>query len=161
MVDGRDEQVSPARVDVVEGYEFLGDTFERTVDDKGRIVLPAGPQRDAYEGRAWITLYRGCLALWTRRSYGAYLRLVEDQEEAEMLPPRSLEAIRRSTAMVTIDAQGRFGLPAGMREARGIGGHGSKVVVEGQGDRLEIRAVDRPDEAMPDPELVVGMTKHR
>lgn len=161
MSEQHGEQLTPARVDEADGYEHFADTFERTVDDKGRIVLPAGPQRDAYEGQAWISLYRGCLAVWTRRSYGAYLRLVEAQEEAEMLPPRSLEAIRRSSSMVTIDSQGRFGLPAAMRDARGIGGHGSKVIVEGQGDRLEIRAADRPDDAMPDPELVVGMTKHR
>ena len=35
---------------------FPGHTFERTVDDKGRIVLPAGPRRDAFDGRAWISL---------------------------------------------------------------------------------------------------------
>jgi bifunctional DNA-binding transcriptional regulator/antitoxin component of YhaV-PrlF toxin-antitoxin module len=63
--------------------------------------------------------------------------------------------------MVTIDAQGRFGLPARLRDAYGIGAQGSKVTVDGQGDRLEIRAADRPDEAMPEVDTVVGMWKHR
>ena len=33
---------------LVEGYELLTGGYERTVDEKGRIVLPAGPWREAF-----------------------------------------------------------------------------------------------------------------
>jgi DNA-binding transcriptional regulator/RsmH inhibitor MraZ len=156
-----EEGVSAAKLAFEEGYEHFADSFDRAVDDKGRIVLPAGPQRDAFEGRAWLTPYRGCLALWTRRSFESSLRSIEEQEEEGTMPARSVEAWRRSAVMVTIDAQGRFGIPARLRDSHGIGVHGSKVTVDGQGDRLEIRAADRPDEAMPEVDTVVGMWKHR
>ena len=72
----------------------------------------------------------GCLAVWTqpqlrrrpatrsrsRRSAGTHAR------------PAPLEVFRRSTCMVTIDGQGRLGLPARLRERRrhrrpGLEGH--------------------------------------
>jgi DNA-binding transcriptional regulator/RsmH inhibitor MraZ len=156
-----EEQSGGSLLRFEEGYEHFGDSFERTVDDKGRLVLPSGPQRDAFEGRAWLTPWKGSVALWTRRSYGALLLRIEEQERDRTLPENSVEAIRRSTVMVSIDGQGRFGIPAALRESRGIGGHGSKVVVEGQGDRLEIRAIEHPDPMTPDTDTVVGLTKHR
>ena len=156
-----EEQAGGSLLRFEEGYEHFGDTFPRTIDDKGRIVLPSGPQRDAFEGRAWLTPWKGSLALWTRRSYGAFLQRIEEQERERTLPENSVEAIRRSTVRVTIDAQGRFGIPAPLRESRGIGGQGSKVIVEGQGDRLEIRATDRPDPVTPDTDTVLGLAKHR
>lgn len=143
-----------------EGHEDLVDNFDRTIDDKGRIVLPSGPQRDAFAGRAWLTTYKGCLAVWTQRSFRAVLADIERQVIAQTLPEHSVEAVRGAAVMVTIDSQGRFPLPAKLRDPVGIGGHGARVAVVGQGDRLEIRPIDRPDPNLPDVGTVFDMFKH-
>ena len=132
---------SPLQLD--EGYELLTGGYERTVDEKGRIVLPAGPWRDAFGGRAWIGPYKGqSLALWTARSFAAALTKIAEQETARALPDGAIEAFRQANPTVTIDAQGRLTLPPPLRELRGIGAQGSMVFIEGQGDRLEIRRLD-------------------
>lgn len=143
MVEGsRADETSGSPLQLVEGYEYLTGGYERTVDDKGRVVLPAGPWRDAFDGRAWIGPYKGqALVLWTARSFGAALTKIAEQETSRALPDGAIEAFRQANPVVPIDAQGRLTLPPHLRELRGIGGQGSLVFIEGQGDRLEIRTI--------------------
>jgi DNA-binding transcriptional regulator/RsmH inhibitor MraZ len=127
-----------------EGYEHLGERQERTIDDKGRIVLPAGAWRDAFAGGARLTLFRGCLALWTIRSYGAFVGQLHADQRMGRHKPGTVEAFRAETRHVALDGQGRLTLPTELRELVGIGGPGDRVSIEGQGDRLEFRPVDQP-----------------
>jgi len=127
-----------------EGYEHLGQREERTVDDKGRVILPAGAWRDVFADGARLTLFRGCLALWTLRSYGAFVAELHADQRQGKNPPGTVEAFRAETRHISLDGQGRLTLPAELRELVGIGGHGSTVSIEGQGDRLEFRPADRP-----------------
>jgi DNA-binding transcriptional regulator/RsmH inhibitor MraZ len=121
------------------GYEHLGQREERLLDEKGRLVLPAGDWREAFAGGARLTLFRGCLALWTLRSYGSIVgRIHADQREGRQ-KPGTVEAFRAETRHVNLDSQGRLTLPADLRELVGIGGQGSTVLIEGQGDHLEFR----------------------
>ena len=140
------EQAGPehgSALQLVEGYELLTGGYERTVDDKGRIVLPAGPWREAFAGRAWIGPYKGqSLVLWTARSFAVALQKVADQETARALPDGTIEHFRQANPQVAIDGQGRLTLPPGLRQLRGIDAQGSMVFIEGQGDRLEIRRLD-------------------
>ncbi len=125
------------------GYEYLAGYEERTVDDKGRLVLPAGPWRDAFSGGARLTSWKGHLALWTVRGWGDVVAEVHAEQKLGTRPAGTVEGFRRSTQMVTIDGQGRFALPPRLRERAGIGGQGSLVAIDGQGDRLEIWALER------------------
>jgi DNA-binding transcriptional regulator/RsmH inhibitor MraZ len=126
-----------------EGYEHLGQREERTVDDKGRVILPAGAWRDVFADGARLTLFRGCIALWTLRSYGAFVAQLHADQRLGKHRPDTVEAFRAETRHISLDGQGRLTLPAELRELVGIGGQGSSVVIEGQGDRLEFRPADR------------------
>lgn len=126
-----------------EGYEHLGQREERTVDEKGRIVLPAGAWRDAFAGGARLTPFQGCIALWTLRSYGSIVARIHAEQRAGRARPGTVEAFRAETRHINLDSQGRLTLPPELRELVGIGGQGDQVVIEGQGDRLEFRAGGR------------------
>jgi len=116
---------------------------ERTVDDKGRVVLPAGDWRDTFAGKAWIGPWKnGSLALWNAESFKALLDKVAEQEHDRVVPDGTIEAFRQKNPVVPIDAQGRFTIPPQLRELRDIPG-GGVVFMEGQGDRLEIRLISR------------------
>ena len=127
-----------------EGYEHLGQRELRTIDDKGRVILPAGAWRDVFAGGARLTPFQGCLALWTLRSYGSVVARIHAEQRAGRTNPGTVEAFRAETRHISLDGQGRLTLPAELRELVGIGGHGSSVSIEGQGDRLEFRPADRP-----------------
>lgn len=159
MVDG--EQQIPLQ-QLPEGYELLSGEQERTVDDKGRIVLPAGQWRDAFDGRAWIGPYKGgSLVLWTARSFAYALSEIAAQETSRALPDGTIEHFRRANPQVTIDAQGRLTLPPALRELRRIE-IGGQVYLEGQGDRLEIRRLDTTNRLSPDEyDAVMDLFSHR
>ena len=127
-----------------EGYEHLGQREDRTVDEKGRVILPAGAWRDVFADGARLTLFRGCIALWTLRSYGAVVAQLHAEQRLGKRKPGTVEAFRAETRHINLDGQGRLTLPAELRELVGIGGHGSMVTIEGQGDRLEFRPAAQP-----------------
>jgi DNA-binding transcriptional regulator/RsmH inhibitor MraZ len=127
-----------------EGYEHLGMREERNLDDKGRVILPAGDWREAFAGGARLTPYRGSLALWTIRSYGSYVARLDAAQREKRVRTGTLDVFRAETRHVTLDNQGRLTLPPDLRDLVGIGGHGSTVVIEGQGDHLEFKPGGRP-----------------
>lgn len=141
MVDAGEQSSAPLQA-LPEGYELLSGEAERTVDEKGRIVLPAGHWREAFAGKAWIGPFKGrSLVLWTERSFAHALSEIAAQETARTLPDGSIEHFRRANPQVSIDAQGRLTLPPALRELRNIEPN-SQVLLEGQGDRLELRRLD-------------------
>jgi DNA-binding transcriptional regulator/RsmH inhibitor MraZ len=143
------EDVKRSLLQLTDDYELLSGDHERTVDEKGRVVLPAGQWRDTFAGRAWIGPYKGqSLAMFTARSFARLLEKVADQEAARMVPDGSIENLRRANPMIPIDSQGRFTIPPHLREIRAIEG-GSMVYMEGQGDRLEIRTLERAKRLSP------------
>lgn len=150
-----DEQLhAPTYAD---GYEHLSEREERAVDDKGRIILPAGHWREAFAGGARLSPFGDCLALWTLRSYGEVVARIHADQRAGQRRPGTLQAFRRDTKMVALDNQGRLTLPAELRDLVGIGGHGSMVAIEGQGDHLEIRPAGQV-RGMPPAELTAELT---
>ena len=112
-----------------DGYEHLGGYEERTVDDKGRIVLPAGHWRDTFAAGARLSPWQGCLALWTLRSYGSIVAELHAAQRAGERRKGTVEAFRRQTQMVTLDGQGRLTLPQGLRDRFGIGDHGAPIAI--------------------------------
>lgn len=136
------------RVTFGEGYENLSGHHDRTLDDKFRVVLPAGAWRDLFAEGGKLTFWTDCLALWTPRSYLVVTAELVDRERRGELPYGTHSDFREDTVDVTPDSQGRFVVPADLRAEVGIGGHGAEVVLVGAGDRVEIwdraaRAADR------------------
>ena len=73
------------RVAFGDGYEDLSGRHPRTLDDKFRVVLPAGRWRELYAPGGKLTLWVDCLALWTPRSYRVFTaHLVERERNGEL-----------------------------------------------------------------------------
>jgi MraZ protein len=153
MADGTGSVLLPP--EYPDGYEFLAGYEERTVDDKGRLVMPS-QWREFYGAGGRLTEWKGGLALWTIRGWGAIVAEIHAAQKDGKRRPGTVEAFRRKTQMVTVDGQGRFMLPPVLRDRVGIGGHGSMVGLDGQGDRIGLWSVDRID-GMSDDELALEL----
>ena len=125
------------RVTWGDGFEDFSGKHPRTLDDKFRVVLPAGPWRDHFAEGAKLTIWVDCLALWTARSYRAFTAELVDRERRGLVPRGTHGDFREDTYDVTPDSQGRIALPADLRETCGIGGKGAEVLLVGNGDRVE------------------------
>ena len=134
---------------------------DRLVDDKGRIVLPAGAWRVAFASTAYIGPWRDrSIALWPNEQFKVFLDQVAAQERDGILNAGSIETIRRQFHAVAVDSQGRLTLPPVLREARAIE-PGAHVFIEGQGDRLELRLTAGTDRSLEAYDDLVEMLDHR
>jgi MraZ protein len=114
---------------------FFG-SYERTLDPKGRLILPAKLRAEFGES-AYLTRYvDGCLALYDQEDM--------ERQTADMLamvnaPSREDRMFARvwasSITEVTFDAQGRIPIPAHQRTWSGLE---TEVLVIGAIERVEI-----------------------
>lgn len=121
-----------------EDFEDLSGRHLRTLDDKFRVVLPAGAWRDLFVEGGKLTYWIESLALWTPRSYRSVTADLLAQERAGGVPEGTHGDFREDTVDVTPDGQGRIVLPTDLRHDVGIGDKGAEVVLVGAGDRIEI-----------------------
>jgi len=114
---------------------FIG-KHDRSLDDKGRLVLPSGYRR-AFEdaGGGVLGPWDRCLALWTRDHF----EVVMDKLLAKVGDGEADDDVVRlfagAAADVQLDAQGRFVLPEDQRTHAAIQ---REVKVLGQHHRVEI-----------------------
>jgi MraZ protein len=116
---------------------FVG-VHERQLDPKGRLALPAA-FRPRLEPRCYLAFGRDkCIDVMTAEAF--------ERDASDMLEKvRTGEMDRsqqRALAANTIDAQGRVNLDEKLREYAGVA-LGSKVVVAGSFDRVEIWEPER------------------
>lgn len=114
---------------------FLGE-YEHTLDDKGRLTLPA-KFRDSFQGGLVLTRgMDGCLVAYPRADWDA---LVESRLAALDLLSRDDRMIQRyffsGAAEAAPDRQGRVGIPPPLAAHAGLA---REVVVAGVFDHLEI-----------------------
>jgi MraZ protein len=126
------------RAAFAEGFEDFSGRHPRTLDDKFRVVLPAGAWRDHFAEGGKLTSWFDSLALWTPRSYRSITADLLARERAGDIAQGMHVDFREDTVDVTPDGQGRIVLPADLREEVGIGGKGAEVLLVGAGDRVEI-----------------------
>lgn len=118
---------------------FTGE-FEHTVDDKGRMAIPAKFRSKFADGLVVTRGLEGCLYVYTLAEWSSLA------EKIAKLPlsqsnARSFQRIMFSGATDCYpDQQGRIVLPAFLRSYAGIG---SEVVIAASGTRLEIWPKDR------------------
>jgi bifunctional DNA-binding transcriptional regulator/antitoxin component of YhaV-PrlF toxin-antitoxin module len=151
-----EEPVIGRRLHATQGRPFpaLVGGEHRTVDEKGRIVLPAGIWREAFGGQAYLAPWRhGSVALWPVAQFSAYLDVTAAGERVDgTVVPGAITLARRHAHSVVVDGHGRLTLPPRIRAVRGIG-PGDHVFIEGQGDRLELRRTAGEDDADLDESL--------
>jgi len=113
---------------------FFG-RYEHSLDEKGRVILPA-KFRASFEHGGYLTQYQdGCLALWTQDEFEQQMEVVQDRAAASR-SDRNLARLWASTSHeVEIDKQGRMAIPSRLREYAGLSGD---VLVQGVIDRVEI-----------------------
>lgn len=112
---------------------FVGQ-YEHTVDDKGRVVLPA-PFRAFVAERGYVTQLDGCLGLWNEDEFRQVADKWKSEASASRISMRVFRKLMNSVREVKLDAAGRITLP---RELLDEVGFQSQVVISGLYDRVEI-----------------------
>jgi MraZ protein len=115
---------------------FLTGRFQHTLDGKGRLVLPA-KFRTEFQNGGWVAPEKGrSLSMYTvgefTRRAEEFRALSHSDDEADRR--RSLYWSSNSTE-VEVDRQGRFALPASIRDIARLDG---EVLFIGHLDHLEI-----------------------
>jgi MraZ protein len=113
---------------------FLG-TFEHTLDDRGRVALPAR-YRHEFEGGGIITLLpEGGLALHDKPTFMEQAAKVAEKPATTLEGRRARRAFDSNSQEVELDRQGRILVPPRFRQEAGLNG---AVVVVGRHECLEI-----------------------
>ena len=119
---------------------FIG-KHDRSLDDKGRLVLPSGYRR-AFEdaGGGVLAPWDRCLGLWTRDHFEVVMNKLLEKVSAEEADDDVVRLFAGAAADVQLDAQGRFVLPEDQRQHAAIR---RDVKVLGQHNRVEIWDAER------------------
>ncbi len=112
---------------------FVGQ-YEHSLDDKGRVVLPA-PFRAFVAERGYITQLDGCLGLWSAEEFRTVAETWKAEASASRISMRVFRKLMNSVREVKLDSAGRITLPRELLDALGFE---SQVVVAGLYDRVEI-----------------------
>lgn len=112
---------------------------ERTLDEKGRVVLPPGFRR-TLEGTAFLVRLDGCLGLWNRKQFDAATERVRDSVRMGVAPKNAMRAFFGRVFEAAVDAQGRLLLPAELRAEAALD---RDVTVAGLKEHIEIWDADR------------------
>ena len=119
---------------------FIG-KHDRSLDDKGRLVLPSGYRRSFEDaGGGVLAPWDRCLGLWTRDHFEVVMNKLLEKVSAEEADDDVVRLFAGAAADVQLDAQGRFVLPEDQRRHAAIG---RDVKVLGQHNRIEIWDAER------------------
>lgn len=113
---------------------FVGE-YTHTIDDKGRLAIPAKMRRELEEGAVVTRGIDTCLSVYPKKEW---TKLAEKIAALPLADPkaRSFSRLMLAGAMdVEFDKQGRILLPNYLRE---YGGLKNEVVVAGVYDRMEL-----------------------
>jgi MraZ protein len=113
---------------------FLGE-FQHSLDQKGRVILPAEFRAALAEGAVIGAVPGGCLAVYTKAEFE---RVSEEILEKVRQGEHDLDAARvffADAREVTPDRQGRVALPLSLREYAGLT---KEAMVTGVLTRIEI-----------------------
>ena len=112
---------------------FVG-TFEHSLDDKGRVVLPS-TFRAQLADRGFLSQYDRCLGLWTEVGFQAMADRLTAKVRSGEAPQEALRAFAANAHEVRPDSQGRVTIPQRLRDFAGLE---REAVVIGAIDRIEI-----------------------
>lgn len=138
---------------------FVG-TFEHSLDDKGRVVLPSTFRAQLAE-RGILSQLDRCLGLWTEAEFKDVADRLRDKIRSGEAPQEALRAFAANAHEVRPDSQGRITVPQRLRDFAGLT---REAVVIGAIDRVEIwdaarwtDLADRADDSLIDAVTVLGL----
>lgn len=126
------------------GPRFFTGSFEHSVDDKSRLVLPA-PFRPRLSDGAYLGPLDGYLGLWPDDQIEAVFATWDDGVALGIVSEEAAEAFVASTFPVQPDGQGRIVVHKSLRAFAGLAG---PVMVVGARRRLAVWSRDRWDRRM-------------
>lgn len=121
---------------------FFG-TYERSIDAKGRLILPA-KVRAQLEERAgggaiavYLSLGKNCIDLYSEGDWAERVERLKKIQTAKTMP--YIRMLMANTERVAPDAQGRITLPSNLLRYAGIDLDGAReVVINGMLTRFEL-----------------------
>jgi MraZ protein len=112
---------------------FVG-SFEHSLDEKGRLVLPSTYRHRLAEGGV-LAPWDRCLALWTPDQFDRVAEMIKTRIADGHGDMDVLRVLFAAAHTVNPDSQGRFVVP---EEHRAHAGLSRDAMVIGQFDRIEI-----------------------
>ena len=112
---------------------FVG-TFEHSLDDKGRLVLPAAFRGRLAEG-GFLTPYENCLALWATDDFRSFVERLTEKVRSGEAKPNAMRVFTANASEVRPDSQGRIGVAPRLRDYAGLEG---EVTLTGALDHIEL-----------------------
>lgn len=122
---------------------YFSGTFEHTLDDRGRIAVPAAFRPAFLAGATLRPTPEGCIELYTAEGFETEVRrrLTGDDESSRTLGARRTRRSFLADALpADLDKQGRIVIPPALRAATLPD---AKVSIIGCGDFMEIWASER------------------
>lgn len=117
---------------------FVG-THERSLDDKGRLSLPASFRGHLGE-RCYLVNLGGSLGLYNEAGFAETVERLDERVRAGEATQNHKRRFSASVHEVKVDSQGRIVLPSGHRDLADLDG---EVVLIGALNRIEIYRPDR------------------
>ena len=117
---------------------FVG-TFEHTLDDKGRLVLPTSFRSRLADG-AFLSQYENCLALWSAEEFSGFVGRLMEKLRSKEVAPSAVRVLTANAAEVKPDSAGRVTIPP---RRRAYGGLSTEIVLTGALDHIELWAPPR------------------
>ena len=116
---------------------FFFGTFEHSLDERGRIAIPARYRRAFVDGGVLRRGPEGCVEMYTQESFDEEVRrrLGDEATTRAAIGRRVRRGFLPDAYGVELDKQGRILVPPQLRDETGLGG---KVLVIGCGDYLEL-----------------------
>jgi MraZ protein len=110
-------------------------TFEYTIDNRGRIPIPARYRATFSNGAVLTEGQDGCIEVYTTDSYEGEAEFLLRQRATRKKARRIRRGFFASSLDVELDGQGRILLPPWLRQHGDLNG---QVLVIGRGECLEI-----------------------
>ena len=112
---------------------FVGN-HEHTIDDKGRLILPASFRSRLTEG-AYVTPLDHCLAIVPSEEFARMADRLEDEVSQGLVDVNAVRTFFSQADFVVPDTQGRVRLLTHLRELAGLD---RAVIVTGYNRRIEV-----------------------
>lgn len=114
---------------------FLGQ-FQHTLDDKGRLMVPAR-YRDLLAAGAYITQgFDKCLMVMTEEHFNEVYAILNGLNMADQSARMLRRLILSNAYQVEVDRVGRILVPQNLREFLGVAS--GELIVAGQGEYFEV-----------------------
>lgn len=118
---------------------FLGE-FEHTIDDKGRVAIPARFREDLGEGLVLTRGFDQCLQAFPRPIWQTVSKRVSELSMGNADARTLRRLLFSGAAEVEIDRQGRILIPQNLREYAGLA---EQVVITGMDTYFELWSTER------------------